>query len=97
MYFEELKINMAVDIPPAVIEKEKLLDVITSREASDDGINVYIGREDADDAMRDTTLIYRNVTVGGKKLAFKQGFPVFTPEGGDKQNTHKDHCEESMS
>ena len=26
MYFEELKINMAVDIPPAVIEKEKLLD-----------------------------------------------------------------------
>lgn len=23
--------------------------------------------------------------------------PVFTPEGGDKQNTHKDHCEESMS
>ena len=26
MYFEELKINMAADIPPAVIEKEKLLD-----------------------------------------------------------------------
>ena len=26
MYFEELKINMSVDIPPAVIEKEKLLD-----------------------------------------------------------------------
>lgn len=26
MYFEELKINMAVDIPSAVIEKEKLLD-----------------------------------------------------------------------
>lgn len=26
MYFEELKINMAVDIPPAVIEKEKMID-----------------------------------------------------------------------
>lgn len=23
--------------------------------------------------------------------------PVFTPEGGDKQNTHRDRCEESMS
>ena len=26
MYFEELKINMATDIPPAVIEKEKMID-----------------------------------------------------------------------
>ncbi|MBR4050082.1 MAG: MaoC family dehydratase N-terminal domain-containing protein [Clostridia bacterium] len=26
MYFEELKMNMAVDIPPAVIEKEKMID-----------------------------------------------------------------------
>lgn len=26
MYFEELKINMAADIPPAVIEKEKMID-----------------------------------------------------------------------
>ena len=26
MFFEELKLNMKVDIPPAVIEKEKLLD-----------------------------------------------------------------------
>ena len=26
MYFEELKINMAADIPPAIIEKEKMID-----------------------------------------------------------------------
>lgn len=26
MYFEELKINMAADIPPTVIEKEKMID-----------------------------------------------------------------------
>ena len=26
MYFEELKMNMAVDIPPAVIKKEKIID-----------------------------------------------------------------------
>lgn len=26
MYFEDIKLNMAVDIPPAVIEKQKMLD-----------------------------------------------------------------------
>ncbi len=26
MYFEELKINMVTDIPPAIIEKEKMID-----------------------------------------------------------------------
>ena len=57
------------DLMGVLEEKDRLLDVITSREANDDGINVYIGREDDDDAMRDTTLIYRNVKVGGKKLA----------------------------
>ena len=50
-------------------EKDKLLDVISSHTTNDDGINVYIGREDSDDAMRDTTLIYKNVKVGGKQLA----------------------------
>ena len=57
------------DLMGVLEEKDKLLDVIASREASDDGINVYIGREDGDDAMRDTTLIYKNVNVGGKRLA----------------------------
>ena len=50
-------------------EKDKLLDVISSHSSNDDGINVYIGTENEDDAMSNTTLIFRNVTVGGKKLA----------------------------
>ena len=50
-------------------EKNKLLDVIESHTEAGDGINVYIGKEDGSDAMRDTTLIYRNVNVGGKRLA----------------------------
>ena len=50
-------------------EKDKLLDVISSNASSDDGINVFIGTENESDAMSNTTLIYKNVTVGGKKFA----------------------------
>ena len=50
-------------------EKDKILDVISSHTTTDDGINVYIGNEDSSDAMKDTTLIFKNVTVGGKQLA----------------------------
>lgn len=49
-------------------EKDKLLDVISSRASDDDGIHVYIGNEN-DDAMSNTTLIFKNVNVGGKKVA----------------------------
>lgn len=50
-------------------EKEKLLDVI-SREAEDESdIHVYIGTEDESDAMRNTALIFKKVTIGGKQLA----------------------------
>ena len=50
-------------------EKDKLLDVISSREIDDDGINVYIGQDSRDGAMSDTALIFKNVTVGGKRVA----------------------------
>lgn len=50
-------------------EKDKLLDVISSHTVSDDGINVYIGTENESDVMQNTTLIFKNVTVGGKRLA----------------------------
>ncbi len=49
-------------------EKDKLLDMISSHTTESDGINVYIGNE-SDGGMGDTTLIFRNVNVGGKKLA----------------------------
>lgn len=50
-------------------EKDKLLDVISKREVTDDGINVYIGAENDADVMSNTTMIFKNVTVGGGKVA----------------------------
>lgn len=50
-------------------EKDQLLDVIASHEVDDDGINFYIGKENDSDAMSNTTLIFKNVTVGGKRLS----------------------------
>ena len=50
-------------------EKDKLLDVISSHTTSEDGINVYIGTENDSDAMSNTTLIFRSVNVGGKRVA----------------------------
>jgi heat-inducible transcriptional repressor len=46
-------------------EKDKLLDVISSHEASDDGINVYIGKENSLDVMSNSTLVYRPVKRDG--------------------------------
>ncbi len=50
-------------------EKDKLIDVITSRDGGDDGIQVYIGPESDTDVMSNTTLIFKNVNVGGGKVA----------------------------
>ena len=50
-------------------EKEKLLEVISASESADDDVHVYIGKEDGDDIMAGTTLIYKNVKVGSKQVA----------------------------
>ena len=50
-------------------EKEKILDVISSHTTTEDGINVYIGAEDGSDAMSNSTLIFKNISVGGTQLA----------------------------
>ena len=51
-------------------EKEKLLDVIEQRSmGADDDIHVYIGDERDDGAMSNTTMIFKEVNVGGKKLS----------------------------
>ena len=54
---------------PALEEKEKLLDVISTNTSMYDDINVYIGKEDDPSAMRDTTMIFKNVNVGGKRVS----------------------------
>ncbi len=48
-------------------EKEKLLDVITSHQTNEDGLNVYIGNDEG--ALKNTALIFKNVNAGDKKLA----------------------------
>lgn len=50
-------------------EKDKLLEVISASEGAEGGVHVYIGKEDGDDIMAGTALIYKNVNVGGKQVA----------------------------
>ncbi len=51
-------------------EKERLMDVISSRtEQEGEGIHVYIGNENGPGGMKDTAMIFRNVTIGGKQFA----------------------------
>ena len=50
-------------------EKDKLLEVISASEGSDGGVHVYIGKEDDNDIMAGTTLIYKNVKVGASQVA----------------------------
>ena len=48
-------------------EKDKLMDVISQQSTSSDGIHVYMG--DDEGGMKNTTLIFKNVTLGGKQLS----------------------------
>ena len=50
-------------------EKEKLMDVISTRATGNDGIQVYIGTDNESDGMKNTTLIFKNINLGGKQLA----------------------------
>ncbi len=50
-------------------EKDKLMEVITSHTGEDDGIHVYIGTENDSDVMQGTTLIFKNVNIGGSQVA----------------------------
>ena len=56
------------DLLGVLEEKDKLLDVLSARDMNEDGINVYIGNE-SDDVMGGTTLIFKNVNVGGSRVA----------------------------
>ncbi len=57
------------DLMGMLEEKDKLLDVLSSQNDSQDDIHVYIGTENQSDAMRNTALIFKNINIGGKQLA----------------------------
>lgn len=56
------------DLMNVLEEKEKIMD-ISQRTVENDGIHVYIGNEDDDGGMKNTTLIFKNVNIGGKQLS----------------------------
>lgn len=53
----------------ALEEKDKLMEVFTSQGEASDGIHVYIGTENEGDVMQGTTLIFKNVNIGGNRVA----------------------------
>ena len=56
------------DLLGVLEEKDKLLDVISSKSTNVDGIQVFIGAEGSD-VMSDTTLIFKNINISGKNVA----------------------------
>ena len=54
----------------AIEEKDKLLDAISSKVADGgDDIQVYIGNENDSDIMGNTSMVFKNVSVGGRQFA----------------------------
>ena len=54
----------------AIEEKDKLLDAISSKVTGEDGdIQVYIGNENDSDIMGSTSMVFKNVNVGGRQFA----------------------------
>lgn len=50
-------------------QKDKLMEVIASHDTDDEDIHVYIGTENEADVMQGTTLIFKNVNIGGSQVA----------------------------
>ena len=68
-YPEYSDVSKLGDLIGVLEQKDKLLDVISSKQTTDDGINVYIGTGKDGDVMGDATVIFKNVTVGDGKVA----------------------------
>ena len=57
------------DLLGVLEEKDKLMDVISSQNTDDDGIHVYIGADNEGYGMKNTSLIFKNINIGGKQLS----------------------------
>ena len=57
------------DLLGVLEEKERLMDVISTRANKDSDIHVYKGADNETDSMKNTTLIFKNVNIGGKQLS----------------------------
>jgi heat-inducible transcriptional repressor len=68
-YPEYKDVTKLGDLLSVLEEKDRLLDVISTNVSTSDDINIYIGTENDSDVMQNTTMIFKNVNVGGKTLA----------------------------
>ena len=69
-YPEYSDVSRLRELLQIIEEKDPLLDMIASHAKDAEGdIHVVIGAENESDAMSDTTLIYKDVRVGGKKIS----------------------------
>lgn len=62
-------VSKARELLGVLEEKEKLLDMISSHNSSDDDIHVYIGGDDSVEVMSDTSMVFKTINIGGKKLS----------------------------
>lgn len=69
-YPEYADVNQLRGVLGMIEEKDRLLDVISSHtDQTDNDIHIFIGRENESGAMSKTTLIYKNVRIGGKEVS----------------------------
>ena len=68
-YPEYSDVSKAKELLGVLEEKEKLLDVISAQEAPEDDIHVYIGGDESGGVMSDTSMIFKTITINGKKLS----------------------------
>lgn len=68
-YPEYSDVSKVRDLFSMIEEKDKLLDVISQHTVTEDGINICIGAENESDVMSDTTVIFKQVDVGGSRFA----------------------------
>lgn len=69
-YPEYSDVSELRDLLGVLEQKDRLMDVISTQATEEsDGIHVYIGAENSSDVMKNTTLIFKDVYVGGKKLS----------------------------
>ncbi len=69
-YPEYSDVGKVRDLLGVLEEKDKLLDVISERVSEeDDGIQVYIGTEGDSEIMKDTSMVFKNINVGGTQFA----------------------------
>ncbi len=69
-YPEYADVDQLRDLLGMIEGKDELLDVIASKaDEADNDIHIYIGTEDASGAMSKTTLIYKNVRIGGREVS----------------------------